>query len=217
MIVVIDGPAGAGKSSTAKAVARKSGFNYIDTGAMYRGFTALFLKCHKNSTLFFEEITKERVQFEFEKDVSNVFLDGENITDEIRTSRINDNVSEVAAMSPVRAEVLVFLKRIVDEGKEAYIAEGRDLGTVVFPYADLKIFLTADIDIRAKRRLSEMSEKDVNVDKVKENLLSRDEKDSTRQEAPLLKADDAIELDTTNLSFDEQVDVILDKINKLLK
>lgn len=217
MIVVIDGPAGAGKSSTAKAVAKKADLHYIDSGAMYRGFTALYLACHRETTLFFEELTNNRVRFSFEKDTARVFLDGNDITDYIRSSEINDHVSEVAAMSQVRAEVLVQLKQIVLSEPGSYIAEGRDLGTVVFPDADLKIFLTADLHIRAQRRFSETHDAQADIQRITNNLESRDRKDSAREEAPLLKAHDAVEIDTTHMSFEEQVEVILDRIALLKK
>lgn len=217
MIIVIDGPAGAGKSSTAKAIARKTGINYVDSGAMYRGFTALYIHNDKDKKKFFDQIDQNPLQFSFDEDNAQVFLNDENITEYIRSDEVNEHVSEVAALPEIRAKVLQLLKTTVADTNSDYIAEGRDLGTVVFPDADLKFFLTADLDVRASRRLAEMDKQaDQNkLHAVKKNLESRDKKDSSRKEAPLIKADDAIEIDTSGLRFDEQIQVIIEKITNL--
>ncbi len=218
MIVVIDGPAGAGKSTTAQAVARKAGLDYIDSGAIYRGFTVLYNELKHDRASFFEAIKQERLRFEFDRDVSRVYLDKSEITEELRSPSVNDNVSVVAAMPEVRNQVTVELKKAV--GASDCIAEGRDLGTVVFPEAELKFFLTADLDERARRRQLEMESKveysaDSKFQNVKENLQQRDTIDSSRKEAPLQKAKDAIELDTTSLSFDRQVQIITEAIERV--
>ncbi len=216
MIVVIDGPAGAGKSSTAKAVARKSGIDYVDSGAMYRGFAVLYNQVGRDKTSFFEAIANKPLQFEFHRDESRVYLYGRDVTSSLRSEEVNEVVSEVAAMPEVRHQVMLELRKAVKD-KEC-IAEGRDLGTVVFPEADLKFFLTADLDERARRRLLEQEEKPDQSGnffrKVRQNLMQRDETDSTRREAPLKKATDAFELDTTSLSFDSQVNKITEAIQR---
>lgn len=217
MIIAIDGPAGAGKSSTAKAIARKIGIDYIDSGAMYRGFTAIYLKNDKDERKFFENIDKNKLSFTFTEDKATVYLDGDDISDYIRSEEINDHVSTVAAMGQIRKRVFNLLREIVAKGESDYIAEGRDLGTVVFPEAELKIFLTANLEVRANRRLQETNDHS-NTEKlkaIKSNLQNRDEKDSSRKEAPLKKAEDAIEIDTTELNFDQQVDVIIELIQKI--
>ncbi len=218
MIVVIDGPAGAGKSSTAQAVARRAGLDYIDSGAMYRGFTVLFNELRHDKEAFFDAIEQERLYFEFDRDVSRVFLDGREITDQLRDPEVNNQVSVVAAMPQVREQITRELRKAV--GNSDCIAEGRDLGTVVFPNAELKFFLTADLEERARRRHLEMAGKDEPSDSeefqgVLENLQQRDSIDSSRKEAPLQKAEDAIELDTTSLSFDRQVARIIEAIERV--
>lgn len=218
MIVVIDGPAGAGKSSTAQAVARRAGLDYIDSGAMYRGFTVLFNELHHDKETFFEAIEQERLYFEFDRDASRVFLDGREVTDQLRDPEVNEQVSVVAAMPQVREQITRELRKAV--GDSDCIAEGRDLGTVVFPDAELKFFLTADIQERARRRHLEMAGKDEESDSkefqgILENLQQRDTIDSSRKEAPLQKAEDAIELDTTSLSFDRQVAKIIEAIERV--
>lgn len=216
MIVVIDGPAGAGKSSTAKAVARHSDIDYIDSGAMYRGFAVLYNQVGRDKTSFFEAIENKPLQFEFHRDESRVYLHSREITNLLRSDEVNEVVSEVAAMPEVRYQVMLELRKAV-QNKEC-IAEGRDLGTVVFPEADLKFFLTADLDERARRRLLEQEEEPDQsgnfFQKVRQNLMQRDRTDSSRDEAPLQKAPDAIELDTTSLSFDSQVKKITEAIER---
>ncbi|MEX1122993.1 MAG: (d)CMP kinase [Balneolales bacterium] len=214
MLIVIDGPAGAGKSSTAKAVARIAGIDYIDSGALYRGFALLYILNGENKSKFFEIIDDDVLSFKFNRDQSEIFVSGKNMTEEIRTGEVSSTVSTIAAFPEVREKVSVYLKQAALSRN--CIAEGRDLGTVVFPDADLKFFLTADINERAKRRQKEMSagSDEVDLDKIKENLVSRDAKDSSRKAAPLKKADDAIEIDTTRTTFDEQVNCILTEIEK---
>ncbi|MEX0773236.1 MAG: (d)CMP kinase [Balneolales bacterium] len=214
MLIVIDGPSGAGKSSTAKAVARKAGIDYIDSGALYRGFTLLYVMNGQKKSKFFEVIEKDILSFIFYRDESRVSINGENVTEKLRSEEVSHNVSTVAAFPEVRDRVSVYLKKAALF--HDCIAEGRDLGTVVFPDADLKFFLTADINERAMRRQKEMSVgiEEVDFNKVKENLVMRDDKDLSRKAAPLRKADDALEIDTTETTFDEQVNIILTEIEK---
>ena len=211
MLIVIDGPAGAGKSSTAKAVARKAGVDYIDSGALYRGYTLLYIQVAKNKSKFFELIDEDLVTFEFTRDISRVFLEGKEVTGQLRDEEVSCNVSDIAALPEVRKKVSAYLKKAAVSRN--CIAEGRDLGTVVFPDAELKFFLTADIDERAIRRQKEMAGT-VDLAAVRQNLESRDFQDSSRKADPLRKAVDAIEIDTTKTTFDEQVNVILAEIEK---
>ncbi|MEX2632989.1 MAG: (d)CMP kinase [Balneolales bacterium] len=211
MLIVIDGPAGAGKSSTAKAVARKAGVDYIDSGALYRGYTLLYVQIGCNKSKFFDLIDEDILTFEFTRDISKAYLRGKDVTEKLRDEVVNNNVSTIASFPEVRKKVSVFLKDAA-RTKDC-IAEGRDLGTVVFPDAELKFFLTADINERALRRQKELSG-ELDLEQVKENLISRDLQDSSRENDPLVKANDAIEIDTTKTTFDEQVNLILAEIEK---
>ncbi len=215
LIVAIDGPAGSGKSTSAKLVAQKLGYLYIDTGAMYRAVT--FLAIQNNVLNNFDAVIKiaetSKINLKFLNGITQVSVDGVNITDNIRTAEVNSKVSEVSKIKEVR-EALVAQQREMAMKDGGVVMEGRDIGTVVFPDADVKIFLTATIEQRAKRRAKEYEEKgvEVSVDDVKNNLVKRDQIDSTREISPLSKADDAIVVDTSKVTIQEQVDIILDKI-----
>lgn len=218
-IIAIDGPAGSGKSTTAKLVADKLGYTYIDTGAMYRAVTYLSLQ-HKavdNPDKVVELLNESKITLSYENGSTNVFLNDENITEKIRSFDINNYVSQISKISKVR-EFLV--KRQKEIGKEGNIVmEGRDIATVVFPDADLKIFLTADIKARADRRRKEFisNGKEVSIEEIQENLVVRDEIDSTRDVSPLQKAEDAVELDTSELSINQQVEIILKLVEERIK
>ncbi len=209
MIIVIDGPAGAGKSTTAKDVARRAGFDYVDSGAMYRGFTYLYLECDQDRTRLIEILDNHGLRFEFHITEARVFHGEKEITGDIRSDSVNSRVSEVAAMEEVRNTVRQLLRDVSMD--RDVVLEGRDLGTVVFPDADLKFFLTADPEARARRRYDERIRKgeQVSLKQVRENVETRDHIDSTRDIAPLKKADDALEIDSTFLTFEEQVTRIL--------
>lgn len=215
-IVAIDGPAGSGKSTTAKLVAQKLNFLYIDTGAMYRAIT--YLAMQKNILDNSDKISKMAescsMKLEFTEGKTRIFVDGIELTSEIRTPEVNSNVSEISKIPGVRS-ALVKKQRNLALENSGVVMEGRDIGTVVFPDADIKIYLTASIDERTERRTKEFAEqgKKVSVEKVRENLIQRDHIDSTRTVAPLLKADDAVEVDTSDLTIDEQVSKILEIIN----
>lgn len=212
MIVVIDGPAGSGKSSTAKAVAERCGLHYLDSGAFYRAVTLIYLNngCQRES--FFDALEHADVQVSYSNGIFSVAVDGTDVTRTIREQFVSEKVSEVAAMPQARDFVNKLLREFVKSGD--FIADGRDLGTVVFPDAELKFYLTADIHKRAARRLLEMQQAglEADLDEIVENLKSRDHLDSTREVAPLRKADDAIAIDTSSVSFDEQVKQIVDRI-----
>lgn len=212
LIIAIDGPAGSGKSTTAKLVAKKLNYLYIDTGAMYRAVTLFALRSGligKN-----EEITELAKQLEivlnFIDGETRITVNGEDVSKEIRSFDVNSNVSEISAIEGVRK---ILVQKQQEMGKDGgVVMEGRDITTVVFPNADIKIFLTAGIDERAIRRTKEFSEKgtDVPLEKVKENLKTRDYIDSNREASPLTKTPDSIEVDTSNITIDQQVQIILD-------
>ena len=219
MVIAIDGPAGSGKSTTAKNVAEKLGFIHINTGAMYRGIA---LKCIQ------EDVNIETpsrlnhllayTKFEFGTEGgSTLFMDGVDISAEITSVKVTDFVSQVSAISEVR-EKLVQYQRKMAEGLNV-VLEGRDIGTVVFPNADHKFFLVADIHERAMRRKKEMEAKGevVSLEELTSEMEERDRKDSTRKHSPLKKAEDAVEIDTTGISIEEQVNRIVEIVNKSIK
>lgn len=217
--IAVDGYSSCGKSTLARALAAQLNYAYVDTGAMYRAVTLYALRngLINGRTLDVESLTEElddiHIQFEFNvaTKTSEVLLNGENVEAFIRNMDVNDWVSQVSAVPEVRRKMVRLQQQM---GKEKGIAmDGRDIGTTVFPDAELKLFMTADIDIRAKRRETEMIAKNmkVSLDEVKANLAQRDKEDMTRSESPLRKADDAIILDNSNLSRDEQLNFALTK------
>ena len=208
MIIAIDGPAGAGKSTIAKKVADSLGYVYIDTGAMYRAFTYELLTS-SISLSDIEEINKvlEKTNIEFKN--NEIFLNNLNVTNEIRSKNVTANVSAVSAIPQVREKLVNLQRKIASESNS--ILDGRDIGTVVFPNAELKIFLTASVKIRALRRYNELIAKDKNIDinEIEAEIEKRDKLDSSRETSPLIKAADAIEIDTSDLSIDEVANTIL--------
>lgn len=211
IIVAIDGPAGAGKSTVSQIAADKLGFTYIDTGAMYRAvaYKALQQKAEVTDELIISVLPDIEITLKFENAKTRVFESGKEITAEIRTPEINKIVSKVAALVPVR-EKLTELQRKMGQN-ENVLMDGRDIGTFVFPNADVKIFLTASVEERARRRYEELKAKgfDVDLKEIEKDIAKRDKLDSEREMAPLKKADDAILLDTTGLSIDEVVERII--------
>ncbi len=214
LIVAIDGPAGSGKSTSAKLVANKLSYLYIDTGAMYRAITYLV---QKNALTNIDEITRlaeeSELELKFENGITNVKINGEDVTDKIRDISINHKVSEISKIEGVR-KALVKKQQAMGKKGRGVVMEGRDISTVVFPQADVKIFLTASIEQRSQRRAKEYAEKGtvVTVEEIKNNLLQRDKIDSTREVSPLIKASDAIEVDTSKVTIEEQVNIILNQI-----
>jgi len=207
MIIVIDGPAGSGKSSTARAVADKLGIEYLDSGALYRALTVVYLKKEWESlNSFFEFLSTLSITFEYEDELFRIWINGREVTGRLRSSEVSENVSKIASEPQVRLFVNNLMREAVQQ--RHYIAEGRDLGTVVFPHADIKFFMDADLNERARRRFEELRgmQKNVSMDKVKKNIVDRDKRDTHRSVDPLRKAEDAIELNTTNLSFEQQVE-----------
>jgi cytidylate kinase len=216
MIIAVDGPAGAGKSTVAKILAKRLDFLYIDTGAMYR---ALTLKTLEEKIEIKDEaaVTRlaEKTSISLENDPSGaatVFLDGRDVSSEIREPRITRYVSDVARIKGVR-EVLVGLQRTL-AGKKDSVMDGRDIGTVVFPSADKKFYLDAALEERVDRRYKELKGlgKDVARDEVAGDLLNRDKIDSTREYAPLKKAEDAVYIDTTGMAIEEVVDKMVQSL-----
>lgn len=214
IVVAIDGYSGCGKSSTAKAVAKTLGYTYIDSGAMYRAATLHFLNNHvslENPKEVLKHLSSLEIAFHPNPDngKQETYLNGMNVEDEIRSMRVSERVSEVSKIKEVRTELVAQQQRM---GKQkAVVMDGRDIGTVVFPNSQLKVFMTADLQIRAERRQKELLEKGemVDLESIIENLSERDRIDTTRAESPLRKAEDAIELDTSHLEFGEQVERIV--------
>jgi len=212
MIIAIDGPAGSGKSTIAKLIAEDLELVYLDTGAMYRLVT---LKALNDGILGdLEEIKKMLDNLNIDIKENGFYLDDIDVNEEIRKPIVSENVSHIAAIREVR-EKMVDLQRKFSESKNV-ILDGRDIGTVVFPNADVKIFLVADAKERANRRYKELVEKgeNVKIEEIYENILKRDEIDSTRKESPLKKAEDAIEVDTTSKNIEEVKNEILKIIKK---
>ena len=217
LVVAIDGPAGSGKSTSAKLVAQKLGYLYIDTGAMYRAVTLEAIKHNVLNKIdsIIEIANSIDIDLKFVDGKTRVFINGNEVTEEIRSLDINKHVSEISKISGVRT-ALVKKQQHLGNKNGGVVMEGRDIGTVVFPNADVKIFLTASIDQRALRRQREFKEKGIKIslEEVKANLLERDLIDSTRSVGPLLKASDAIEVDTSSITIEEQVNIILEKIKE---
>ena len=206
IVVAIDGPSGAGKSSTSKAIAIRAGWNYLDTGALYRAVTwvALENKCTE-ATDILKALKSAPIRFVSDPNSPDVFAGDTQITHAIRGTSVTENVSRISAMPQIRKELLGIQRKIISQAPRGIVVEGRDIGTVVVPDAALKIYLTADLDARAYRRESETDDKSVDV---KSSLENRDSVDSTRTVSPLSMAFDAVEVDSTNLDLDETVERI---------
>ncbi len=208
LVLAIDGPSGSGKSSTAKAIAIRANWSYLDTGALYRAVTLLALekKIDSEDSLM-QELSGNEISFETSPVSPKVLINGKDVSAEIRMQRINDSVSKVSAMPQVRNFLLEIQRKYIAQAPVGIVVEGRDIGTVVAPHAQLKIYLHADIDARAKRREIEMLE-DLATKDVEQSLSRRDEIDSTRAVSPLSQAEDAAVIDSTRLTLDEVTDQI---------
>lgn len=221
MIVALDGPAGSGKTSTAKAVAGALDFAYLDTGAMYRAVTLAAIASG-------EDITESKVSelaagisvdIRYKAGVMHVFLNGDEVTTSLRSEAVNEHVSLVSSFGVVRQLMVAaqreIANRIVAEGG-GVVVDGRDIGTVVFPEAPVKVFMNASPEVRARRRKEELDAQGMpaNVEEILENIRFRDNFDSTRAIAPLRKADDAIALDTSSLTFEEQVSRVVNIVKE---
>ncbi len=206
IVVAIDGPSGAGKSSTSKAIAIRAGWNYLDTGALYRAVTWVALENNCNEAVdILKALKSSPIRFVSDPNSPDVFAGDTQITHAIRGTSVTESVSRISAMPQIREELLVIQRKIIAQAPRGIVVEGRDIGTVVVPDAALKIFLTADLDARAYRRENETDDKSVDV---KSSLENRDSIDSTRTVSPLAMAYDAVEVDSTNLDLDETVERI---------
>ncbi len=204
VVVAIDGPSGAGKSSTSKAVAIRAGWNYLDTGALYRAVTWLALENKiEASAQILLALQKSPIRFESDPHNPRIFVGEEQVTQSIRGSSVTENVSRISAMPEIRHELLKIQREIIDKAEKGIVVEGRDIATVVAPDAALKIFLTADLDSRTVRREGEIDDKEIDV---RASLDSRDLIDSTREISPLVMARDAVEIDSTYLDLSETID-----------
>ena len=220
MVIAIDGPAGSGKSTIAKMLAKRLGFKYLDTGAMYRALT--WRAMEKGINLEDENalcrlMDQTTIDFQSSEDGLFVFVDGADVTKEIRLPSVTNNVHYISNTRNVRRRMVELQQRLAADAH--VVAEGRDMGTVVFPRAEKKFFLDANIEERAKRRYTEFkpSESKISLDDVTRDIESRDRRDTTRTNSPLTKADDAIYLDTTKLTIDEVFIIILREIEPVLK
>ena len=219
MVITIDGPAGVGKTTTAKKLAKKLEFRYLDTGAMYRSITYFFIKNNvdinsEDMIINFLDLLDLNVSFPIDGQ-TKIVLDGNDISNDIRNKEVTDNVSKVSALEKVREKTVKLQKDIVNNRN--FVVEGRDIGTVVFPNAEHKFFLTADYDVRAKRRSKDFNKVDENLqlDDIKKDLIERDTIDSNRVLSPLKKAENAIVIDTSNCTIDEQVNEIYNYIKRV--
>ena len=216
LVVAIDGPAGSGKSTSAMLVAEKLGYLYIDTGAMYRAITFLALQKNLQDEADIIKLAEQTdLKLDFVDSRTKVFVDNIEITENIRSPEVNARVSDISKIEGLR-KILVKKQREMVNLDRGVVMEGRDIGTVVFPEADVKIFMIASIEARAERRMKEYLGKgiDIPLEEVKKNLLSRDEIDSGRDVSPLTMAPNAVEVDTSRVSISEQVDIIIDEIKK---
>lgn len=210
--IAIDGPAGAGKSTIAKLVANKKGFIYVDTGAMYRGLAVHFLDrgiVPDDRERIVRACEDADVTIRYENGVQQVYLNGKNITSRLRTEEAGNMASVSSAMPEVRAKLLELQRSLAED--QNVIMDGRDIGTCVLPDADLKVFLTASVDTRARRRYEELKEKGTvcRLEEIAADIEARDLRDTTRETAPLKQAEDAVLIDSSNMSIEEVVDAIV--------
>jgi len=223
LIIAIDGHSSCGKSTVAKDLAKKIGYIYIDSGAMYRAVTLFALQ---NNLIYSEKVDENKlvqiidqvsISFHYnnEKQRYETYLNDELVEDEIRKLEVANNVSMIAKIKFVRKKMVALQHELSKEG--GVIMDGRDIGTVVFPNADLKIFMTADVEIRATRRYNELKEKgeSISLDEIRENISKRDFIDENRDESPLRKAEDALILNNSHLTPAEQLDWIVDRMNEI--
>ncbi len=217
LIIAVDGHSSCGKSTVAKDLAKRINYTYIDSGAMYRVIT-LFAMRHNlingdklDENKLADLINSIHITFDYNNDLERheTFMNGELVEDEIRSLEVSNNVSLIATIKFVREKLVALQRKLSEAG--AVIMDGRDIGTVVFPNADLKIFMTADVEVRAVRRYKELKEKgeSVSLDAIRENVKKRDFIDENRDESPLRKAEDAIVLDNSHLTKEEQLDWII--------
>nr|WP_320118194.1 (d)CMP kinase [uncultured Marinifilum sp.] len=223
LIIAIDGHSSCGKSTVAKDLAKKINYTYIDSGAMYRVITLFAMR---NKLIENDKVDENKlahlidqvsISFKFNKELQRheTFMNGDLVEDEIRTLKVSNNVSLIATIKFVRDKMVALQRELSKAG--GVIMDGRDIGTVVFPNAELKIFMTADVEVRAIRRYKELKEKGENIslDDIRENVKKRDYIDENRDESPLRKAEDAIVLNNSNLTPAEQLDWIVERMNEV--
>lgn len=211
MNIAIDGPAGAGKSSIAKLVAKELSFVYVDTGAMFRTMAYYFLNHGidtQDEAAVNANCDKIDIRIEYQEGTQHIYLNGQDVSDEIRQEEVGKNASVVAKYSNVRSKLLDLQRQMA--ASTDVIMDGRDIGTVVLPNAEVKIFLTASSRVRAERRYKELAEKGVecNIDEIEKDIIARDHQDMTREIAPLKQAEDAVLLDTSYMTIPEVVEAI---------
>lgn len=204
--VAIDGPAGAGKSTIAKLVAKEKGFIYVDTGAMYRALAVYFLDQEiraEDTDKIIRAVGQAEVKIRYEEGLQQVYLNGVNVTGRLREEAVGNMASKSSAIPEVRAKLLDLQRGLAQE--EDVVMDGRDIGTCVLPEADVKVFLTASVETRARRRYDELQEKGVSCDleEIKADIRERDERDMTRETAPLRQADDAVLIDSSDMTIPE--------------
>ncbi|WP_334332532.1 (d)CMP kinase [Companilactobacillus sp. HBUAS59544] len=217
MQIAIDGPASAGKSTIAKLIAKNLNFVYCDTGAMYRTVTLLAKKNNVGygDTLGILKLMSEhKIHFSNESDGQHVFLDEEDVSKDIRTEEVTNNVSQVSAIKEVRTKLVQMQRDMADNTN--IVMDGRDIGTTVLPNAEVKIFLIASVEVRAQRRYKENLERGINtpLKELQDEIAARDYKDSHREISPLKKADDAIEVDTSDMTIEEVVKRVSEIVNE---
>jgi cytidylate kinase len=218
LIIAIDGPAASGKSTTARMVAQRLGYLYIDSGAMYRALTLAVIKENireNNEPAVVEIARKSNIQLIADKNGLKTYLNDRDVSQEIRLPEVTQIISIVSAYKEVREIMKVKQQELAKSG--GVVMDGRDIGTVVLPEADVKIFMDASVEDRTERRLKELTEKNISVERenIRENIIQRDLIDSTRDVAPLKPAEDAIIIDTSDLTIDEQVQRVIDIVNKI--
>lgn len=219
MIITIDGPSGSGKSTTARAVAQRLGYLYVDTGAMYRAVALAFLEADASPTpeAADELLSTLRIDIRYADGEMRVLLNGGDVSASIRTQAVGEMASRVSQLAAVRNKLVREQRRIASEREAAeggVVLDGRDMGTVVFPDADVKIYMVADVAVRAQRRQAEYAQqgRTVPLDEVRQEIIERDRQDRQRELSPLQKAEDAIELDTTDRTIEEQVDFVVEHV-----
>ena len=215
IVVALDGPSGSGKSSTSKNIAIRAGWNYLDTGALYRAMTYIALSIKsENAKDILTAYLDLPISFTSNPRDPKIFVDGRDVSVEIRSNEITENVSKISALPEIRAELLTLQRAIINRADRGIVVEGRDIGTVVCPDAALKIYLTADISTRATRRDAELSEQSQGVSAVEQSLANRDQIDSTRAISPLAMATDAVHIDSTEITLDETVERIWELLSQ---
>lgn len=221
IIIALDGPAASGKSTTARHLAKALGYVYVDTGAMYRAVTLALLQNDIDISTISDSDLQEflklhPIHLKLINGIQHVFIGDQDVSEEIRSQQVTDLVSKVSSVAIIR-EKMVELQQEMGKAK-GLVMDGRDIGTVVFPEAELKVFMIADVESRAMRRYTELKSKgvDVYLEKLKEEIIARDLADSSRETSPLKKADDAITLDTSHLTIEEQVSWIVEKATSII-